>query len=144
MLFMLKFWSKRCARLRGYGYTVTGCFPLQFVPFRDFLSGKYGRDPNIAQAYLAKEVLAEVPGQITGWMRKRGIEPKPAPQPTTTSASAGNPSSMERVQAQSHRTRAPDRHCPLFRPSAAVSWDGLMESCTSPCRCYRGGHPHPP
>ena len=39
------------------------------------------------QAYLAKEVLAEVPEQITGWMKHRGIQPKPAPPPTATGSS---------------------------------------------------------
>ena len=60
---------------------------LQFVPFRDFLGGKYGSDPTVAQAYLAKEVLAEVPDQITGWMKRRGVQPKPAPPPTSTGSS---------------------------------------------------------
>ncbi len=61
---------------------------LQFVPFRDFLGGKYGTDATISQAYLAKEVLAEIPEQITGWMKKHGVQPRPPPEPTTTTASA--------------------------------------------------------
>ncbi len=55
------------------------CLPLclQFVPFREFMGGKYGNDLSVSQVYLAKEVLAEIPEQITGWMKKHGVQPKP-------------------------------------------------------------------
>jgi hypothetical protein len=41
---------------------------VQFVPFRNF-QGK--------SSLLAKEVLAEVPSQLTSFMRVRGVEPMP-------------------------------------------------------------------
>lgn len=63
---------------------------LQFVPFREFTGGRYGSNPQTSQAYLAKEVLAEVPDQITGYMKKRGIKPrKPAPVPDGGAVPAG-------------------------------------------------------
>ena len=43
---------------------------VQFVPFRD-----YARNP----ALLAREVLAEVPGQVLEYMQKHSIEPGPGP-----------------------------------------------------------------
>ena len=51
---------------------------VQFVPFRDFIGGRYGQNLQLGQAHLAKEVLAEVPDQITGYMKKHGIKPLPA------------------------------------------------------------------
>ncbi|XP_074646733.1 copine-8-like isoform X2 [Tubulanus polymorphus] len=48
---------------------------VQFVPFRDFMT-KYG---SLSKAYLAKEVLAEVPNQVTQYMKMRGIKPHPPP-----------------------------------------------------------------
>lgn len=47
---------------------------VQFVPFRQFTS-RQDITPQMVQYHLAKEVLAEVPEQITGYMRKRGIRP---------------------------------------------------------------------
>lgn len=44
---------------------------VQFVPLNQFLTGHAVR----SQAELAKEVLAEVPDQITGYMRSRGYKP---------------------------------------------------------------------
>ena len=52
---------------------------LQFVPFRDFVGGRYGRDMQVSQVYLAKEVLAEIPDQITGFMKKNGFKPRDPP-----------------------------------------------------------------
>uniref|UniRef100_A0A131YJG6 Copine-3 n=1 Tax=Rhipicephalus appendiculatus TaxID=34631 RepID=A0A131YJG6_RHIAP len=48
---------------------------VQFVPFRKFLEsgGSWQRN----QAQLAKEVLAEVPKQVTDYMTKRNIKPGP-------------------------------------------------------------------
>lgn len=52
---------------------------VQFVAFRDFLGNQ-----NAAQdkARLAKEVLAEIPDQLIGYMDKRGIRPRPASAPS--------------------------------------------------------------
>jgi len=36
----------------------------------------------MSQAYLAKEVLAEIPDQVTEFMKKNGIRPRPAPNVT--------------------------------------------------------------
>lgn len=44
---------------------------VQFVPLNQFLTGHAVR----SQADLAKEVLAEIPDQITGFMRSRGFKP---------------------------------------------------------------------
>lgn len=45
---------------------------VQFVPFNKFLQGGNWQT---SQARLAKEVLAEIPGQVTGYMSKNGIKP---------------------------------------------------------------------
>ena len=47
------------------------------MPFRDFIGGKYGRDLQSSQMYLAKEVLAEIPDQVTGYMKANNVHPKP-------------------------------------------------------------------
>ncbi|XP_067010318.2 copine-8 [Anabrus simplex] len=47
---------------------------VQFVPFRNFQ--RYG-DVRQAKAYLAKEVLMEIPDQIVSFMKSRNIKPKP-------------------------------------------------------------------
>lgn len=44
---------------------------VQFVPLNQFLTGQIVR----SQAELAKEVLAEIPEQITGFMRSKGFKP---------------------------------------------------------------------
>jgi copine 5/8/9 len=51
---------------------------VQFVPFREFIGGRYGNDLTRSQAMLAKEVLAEIPDQFLSFMRKNGIRPNPA------------------------------------------------------------------
>lgn len=43
---------------------------------RDFLSTG---DNHMVQARLAQAVLAEVPGQLTQYMRLHGIKPRPLP-----------------------------------------------------------------
>ena len=48
---------------------------VQFVPFRQFLMGRF--DPKTARQRLAREVLAEVPGQIVSYMKANGIVPQP-------------------------------------------------------------------
>ncbi|XP_061167969.1 copine-8-like isoform X2 [Saccostrea echinata] len=50
---------------------------VQFVPFRDFLGGQSGGNTQISQAALAKEVLAEIPGQVVQYMQANKITPKP-------------------------------------------------------------------
>lgn len=47
---------------------------VQFVPLNQYLTGQSVR----SQADLAKAVLAEIPEQITGYMKSRGFKPKPA------------------------------------------------------------------
>ncbi|WAR25868.1 CPNE8-like protein [Mya arenaria] len=69
-----------------------------FVPFRDFLSGRYGNDINLSKAALAKSVLAEVPDQVIQWMKKHGIKPKP--QRPIPPASQANPNSPPASQSQ--------------------------------------------
>lgn len=50
---------------------------VQFVPLNKFLSHS---GPFIkSQADLAKEVLAEVPGQLTSFMKSHGFKPQMAP-----------------------------------------------------------------
>ncbi|XP_022257177.1 copine-8-like, partial [Limulus polyphemus] len=67
---------------------------VQFVPFREFLSGSSWITN---QARLAKEVLAEIPDQFIEYMKKRGIKAKLPPQasaspPPTFSSIAGSSS----------------------------------------------------
>lgn len=50
---------------------------VQFVPFRDYM--KTNSDLVMSQARLAKDVLAEVPDQVTSYMKSRGIAPGPSP-----------------------------------------------------------------
>lgn len=45
---------------------------VQFVPFNDF---KKIENPMNAKAYLAQEVLAEIPAQLVGYMKSRNIVP---------------------------------------------------------------------
>lgn len=47
---------------------------VQFVPFNKFVNTG---DPRTARIRLAKEVLAEVPGQFISFMKANKIEPKP-------------------------------------------------------------------
>ncbi|KAJ8017122.1 hypothetical protein DPEC_G00014480 [Dallia pectoralis] len=53
---------------------------VQFVPFRDYMD----RPGNqvLSMARLAKDVLAEIPDQLLGFMKSRGIEPRPALSPS--------------------------------------------------------------
>lgn len=55
---------------------------VQFVPFRNFFGGRCGNNLALSQAYLAKEVLAEIPDQVTGYMKRNGIKPRPPAQQT--------------------------------------------------------------
>jgi len=46
---------------------------VQFVPFRDYL--------NVPIAKLAKDTLAEIPGQLLNYMKQNSLSPKPKPSP---------------------------------------------------------------
>ncbi|XP_031989165.1 copine-5 isoform X5 [Corvus cornix cornix] len=50
---------------------------VQFVPFRDYMSG--GPGAGLSMAGLAREVLAEIPDQLLSYMKARGIKPPPVP-----------------------------------------------------------------
>ena len=50
-------------------------FPMQFVPFRDFQQKGQQYDA-ISGERLAKEVLAELPGQVEEFMSMKGIRPQ--------------------------------------------------------------------
>uniref|UniRef100_A0A183DUW7 Copine domain-containing protein n=1 Tax=Gongylonema pulchrum TaxID=637853 RepID=A0A183DUW7_9BILA len=58
---------------------------VQFVSLREFLNTKGIHSPiqqsSSAMAHLAKEVLAEVPRQLTSYMKWNGINPRPASDP---------------------------------------------------------------
>ena len=54
---------------------------VQFVPFNNF--SKVGLNSHLSRLHLAREVLAEVPGQFVSFMKSRRIQPKP-PQVTVT------------------------------------------------------------
>ena len=54
------------------------------MPLRQFLvGGAQGQPPQMCQAVLAKEVLAEIPDQVIQYMKKYNIKPRvsPAQQP---------------------------------------------------------------
>ncbi|KAJ7999609.1 hypothetical protein DPEC_G00196180 [Dallia pectoralis] len=56
---------------------------VQFVPFRDYID-RQGNQV-LSMARLAKDVLAEIPEQLLGFMKTRGIIPHPA-QPAASSS----------------------------------------------------------
>ncbi|XP_064610310.1 copine-3-like isoform X2 [Liolophura sinensis] len=57
---------------------------VQFVPFRDFKQASSAR--------LASFVLAEIPKQVTGYFKMRGLQPRPPPQlAAQPPAQAGQP-----------------------------------------------------
>ncbi|CAB1354231.1 unnamed protein product [Coregonus sp. 'balchen'] len=55
---------------------------VQFVPFRDYID-RQGNQV-LSMARLAKDVLAEIPEQLLGFMKTRDIEPRSASSTTTT------------------------------------------------------------
>lgn len=69
---------------------------VQFVPFRDFLKSVDGRgaaagragggDPYTARIRLAREVLAEVPGQFLSFMKDNGVKPGTSRRPDDAAA----------------------------------------------------------
>ncbi|KAK6177558.1 hypothetical protein SNE40_015638 [Patella caerulea] len=84
---------------------------VQFVPFREFIGGKYGNNIQMSKGYLAKEVLAEIPDQVTRYMKKRGIVPKPPPpyQPPASGAPVPNaaPQGAHAAPPQYNQSPAP-------------------------------------
>lgn len=60
---------------------------VQFVPFRNFMTGQYTGDMSLLQAALAKSVLAEIPDQVIQYMKHHSIMPKP---PAARSLMPGN------------------------------------------------------
>ncbi|XP_039566849.1 copine-5-like isoform X8 [Passer montanus] len=50
---------------------------VQFVPFRDYMTG--GPGAGLSMAGLAREVLAEIPDQLLSYMKARGIKPSTHP-----------------------------------------------------------------
>jgi len=61
---------------------------VQFVPFRNF---QCLHNVSTAKAYLAKEVLAEIPDQLVGYMKSRNIEPKQSQAHHSTNRSSMAP-----------------------------------------------------
>eukprot|EP00027_Filamoeba_sp_ATCC50430_P000378 CAMPEP_0168556542 /NCGR_PEP_ID=MMETSP0413-20121227/8939_1 /TAXON_ID=136452 /ORGANISM="Filamoeba nolandi, Strain NC-AS-23-1" /LENGTH=553 /DNA_ID=CAMNT_0008587497 /DNA_START=38 /DNA_END=1699 /DNA_ORIENTATION=+ len=63
---------------------------VQFVPFRDYQNVHYSK--------LAADTLAEVPGQLVGWMKRRNIVPNPplqyAPPPQQQPVMNQNPAPL--------------------------------------------------
>ncbi|VDO87098.1 unnamed protein product [Heligmosomoides polygyrus] len=63
---------------------------VQFVPLRNFLNqGITGAESERVMGLLAKEVLAEVPLQLTSFMKKRHIVPRPPDNPFPKDSEAG-------------------------------------------------------
>ncbi|VDO72316.1 unnamed protein product [Haemonchus placei] len=63
---------------------------VQFVPLRNFLrEGCTGAESERVMGLLAKEVLAEVPLQLTSYMKMRNIVPRPADDPFPKDPEAG-------------------------------------------------------
>jgi len=58
---------------------------VQFVPFRNF---QRLNNVSVAKAYLAREVLAEIPDQVVGYMKSRNIKPKQLPAQHSTNTSS--------------------------------------------------------
>ncbi|XP_076469076.1 copine-8-like [Babylonia areolata] len=52
---------------------------VQFVPFRDFIGGRFGSDMGLSKVALAREVLAEIPDQVLHYMRRYDIRAKAPP-----------------------------------------------------------------
>jgi hypothetical protein len=68
---------------------------VQFVPFRNFFSSsvRYSSTQQThIESLLAKEVLAEVPDQVTSYMKSRGIAPMALPPANEPTMSHGGPS----------------------------------------------------
>ena len=61
---------------------------VQFVPFRNF---QCLHNVSAAKAYLAREVLAEIPDQVVGYMKSRNIKPKQSQAQHSTNTSSMAP-----------------------------------------------------
>ncbi|XP_064633695.1 copine-8-like isoform X2 [Lineus longissimus] len=126
-------------RLQAYGQYAERDI-VQFVPFRDFM--RRGNS-EMQKAYLAKEVLAEVPAQVLGYMRKIGVKPKPPNQNvrkiTAQAPPAGPPGGQPTVPGQAppgHPQAAPGHPPPQHGapyPGAPPSYPGAPQ----------GGAPYP-
>ena len=58
-----------------------------------------------SKVFLAKEVLAEVPDQVVGYMKRYGILPRPAPPSQTVgSAPLPNPTNISHSTAPPYPT----------------------------------------
>ncbi|KAL6739698.1 hypothetical protein Aduo_013123 [Ancylostoma duodenale] len=65
-------------------------FLIQFVPLRNFLrQGCTGAESERVMGLLAKEVLAEIPLQLTSYMKKRNIVPRSPDDPFPKDSEAG-------------------------------------------------------
>lgn len=61
---------------------------VQFVPLKQFLANNGPSQFVRSQADLAKEVLAEIPDQMTGFMKSKGYVPGTVTAPTAPAPSA--------------------------------------------------------
>ena len=104
-------------------------FPLQFVPFREFLGGKYSGNANISQAALAKEVLAEIPDQIIQYMKANNIKPKP-PRPEVAVPGSGPPAGQ--VPPTGPGMAPPQGQAPPQMGGPAPSWAQNAPHGTAP------------
>lgn len=60
---------------------------MQFVPLHKYLS-KNGLEQQVkSQSHLAKEVLQEIPEQLTSYMKSRGFKPQMTTTQNTPSSS---------------------------------------------------------
>lgn len=64
---------------------------VQFVPLNKFLSNNTRNQHVKSQADLAKEVLAEIPEQLTSYMKSRGFRPQNNAQNLPPDSSRINP-----------------------------------------------------
>lgn len=92
-------------------------FSFQFVPFRDFIGGKFGSNMNISQAALAKEILAEIPDQVVQYMKAQGVTPKPPRTDVQLPGQQSNvpsqpPPSFQQIQHQSGYPQAQGQALP--------------------------------
>ncbi|CAD6194525.1 unnamed protein product [Caenorhabditis auriculariae] len=101
---------------------------VQFVPLRNFLSptnAMQGKEADHAMAMLAKEVLAEVPLQLTSYMKSRSFKPRPPndpwprdPEPTPEQLAAAEgahyPPQNQYPQNGGYGAPLPPPHQPIY------------------------------
>ncbi|XP_071174493.1 copine-8-like isoform X2 [Mytilus edulis] len=117
---------------------------VQFVPFRDFLGGKFGSNMNISQAALAKEVLAEIPDQIIQYMKAHGVKPKPAKANVQLPGQQSNvpsqpPPSFQQSQGQPGYPQGQGQAMPQAGYPGQASFNGRPPQGSGP----PGGPPYP-